>query len=837
MQTEKGSFLPALPSPAELLAAGGDAAAPQRSISFVSFAEGERLGSEFLPGLVNANLAPETDGEGVQFSPAWTGGSGSTAYGIYELQFPAYAADPMKLRLQWRKASTEGNVYIGLANWESNRWDWQAGPWFKAQSLPLGDISAWLTPATGRLYIVVLALGEDPLLLEQLNMFTQLPPKAVLQLSTLSGEAPLQINVGGINSSDPDGSIADYHWDFDGDGIFNEPGAEATAQGSGGPHTLDFATAGTYDISLRVLDDYGDSDTSTRQLFVSDSPPPLADLQADVTSGSVPLSVSFDASGSSDPDGTITGYSWDFDGDGIFNESGPEGLAQGSSMPAAVTYSNPGSYEAGVRVTDNDGNISQASLLITASSSPPVAVLSASASVGAYPLKLSFDATGSSDPDNDIANYEWDLDGDGNYSELSSIPAESTDAWGNPVSGQPLLNAVVYMDELDITVSVRVTDAEGNVATDSVPLRVTPWDAYAVTPPGSGDGCAVLDVNDRPAISFYDDANDKMMYARADTAYGSSGSSWGAVIIDDLGVPYTDLSGRTRLRIVDGNPALAYCNGDGKELYYVRATDQSGASGAAWPSPTLVDNSTSFCRFPDLEVINGNPAIAYRCSTELRYLRATDTTGTSWGSPIILSDGGYTSDLLEIDGLATVTDWQLGSSQGLNVHRFSDAANFTSLFGQRLAADGYLRGHRLLEIGGKPAIIGELSTLNRLTFQQSSSVDGLDAADWGSDVNIIGNNQTGAENFAAIVHEGVPIVAYNTFGNGIFYVEAVNSSGSPDGSSGMDWQFNRQIVHGPVDASDLDLAIIGGIPALVYHDNSDDRLHYMVKLPADATGE
>jgi YVTN family beta-propeller protein len=54
----------------------------------------------------------------------------------------------------------------------------------------------------------------------------------------------------------------------------------------------------------------------------------------------------FDASGSSDPDGTIVRYDWDF-GDGA-------SLADGGPTPAHV-YANPGTYTASLTVTDNEG--------------------------------------------------------------------------------------------------------------------------------------------------------------------------------------------------------------------------------------------------------------------------------------------------------------------------------------------------------------------------------------------------------------------------------------------------------------------------------------------------
>jgi PKD repeat protein len=58
--------------------------------------------------------------------------------------------------------------------------------------------------------------------------------------------------------------------------------------------------------------------------------------------------VTFDGSGSVDPDGRIVSYEWDFDGDGIYD------LAS-DSPTAEWLYDEAGDYQASLRVTDNDG--------------------------------------------------------------------------------------------------------------------------------------------------------------------------------------------------------------------------------------------------------------------------------------------------------------------------------------------------------------------------------------------------------------------------------------------------------------------------------------------------
>jgi PKD repeat protein len=82
---------------------------------------------------------------------------------------------------------------------------------------------------------------------------------------------------------------------------------------------------------------------------------PVASFTATPTSGNAPLTVSFDASTSSDADGSIVIYAWDF-GDG--------GSATGTT--ASHTFNAPGSYDVTLTVTDNDSNQDTDTQTITA---------------------------------------------------------------------------------------------------------------------------------------------------------------------------------------------------------------------------------------------------------------------------------------------------------------------------------------------------------------------------------------------------------------------------------------------------------------------------------------
>jgi len=91
--------------------------------------------------------------------------------------------------------------------------------------------------------------------------------------------------------------------------------------------------------------------------------PPTAVVSATPTSGSAPLTVSFNSAGSSDPDGSISAYNWNFgDGSAVVN-----------TATASHIYQNAGTFTAILTVTDNRGATSNASASITVTSSGLVA--------------------------------------------------------------------------------------------------------------------------------------------------------------------------------------------------------------------------------------------------------------------------------------------------------------------------------------------------------------------------------------------------------------------------------------------------------------------------------
>lgn len=219
-------------------------------------------------------------------------------------------------------------------------------------------------------------------------------PVAVISGPT-GGRVGQVLDFSGANSRDTDGSLTSYAWNF-GDGT--------TASGVNASHS--YAQAGTYEVSLTVTDNGGLTarSTVTVQVQANNQQPPVAVIEGPVT-GIVGDVIRFDGRDSSDSDGRIVSHTWDF-GDG----------ASGEGRRVEHSYAAPGSYQVVLTVTDNDGLTAQATQavvideLVQLELPPNVSLVAPTAGLVGEPL--TFDASGSADPDGQIMDYTWNF-GDG----------------------------------------------------------------------------------------------------------------------------------------------------------------------------------------------------------------------------------------------------------------------------------------------------------------------------------------------------------------------------------------------------------------------------------------
>ena len=244
-------------------------------------------------------------------------------------------------------------------------------------------------------------------------------------------------------SKDPDGTIAKYEWDLDGNGTYEING------GSTSSTTRSFATAGDRTIGLRVTDNQGATATTTRVLTVSNRAP-TASFTVSPSSVATGTSTTLNAGGSSDPDGTIAKYEWDFDNNGTYD-------ATTTTSSTTTSYATAGNRTIALRVTDNLGATATTTRTVTVTNRAPTAVFTTAPSPALAGATITFDASGSTDPDGTIAKYEWDFDNNGTY-EVNGGTSATTAKSFSPAG--------------DRTIRLRVTDNNGAVTIDTETLGV-----------------------------------------------------------------------------------------------------------------------------------------------------------------------------------------------------------------------------------------------------------------------------------------------------------------------------------------------------------------------------
>jgi len=139
-------------------------------------------------------------------------------------------------------------------------------------------------------------------------------------------------------SSDVDGHVQSWYWDF-GDGT--------TSNQQNPVHT--YADSGAYVVTLTVMDDAGETGTVSKQVSVHLPFHPIADFSYSIIGGNITLTDK-----SYDTDGEIVAWHWDF-GDGKTSyEQNP-----------SHTYKKSGTYTVTLTVTDNSGYTGAKSVEVT----------------------------------------------------------------------------------------------------------------------------------------------------------------------------------------------------------------------------------------------------------------------------------------------------------------------------------------------------------------------------------------------------------------------------------------------------------------------------------------
>ncbi|MBL7945727.1 MAG: T9SS type A sorting domain-containing protein [Flavobacteriales bacterium] len=227
--------------------------------------------------------------------------------------------------------------------------------------------------------------------------------------------------------------------------------------------------------------------------------------------------------------------------------------------------------------------------------------------------------------------------------------------------------------------------------------------------------------------------------------------------------------------IVNGTPAIATLDETHRMIRFVRAAD---AAGTTWGVPVMVNAPALDGSHLTLAVVNGRPAIAYQSfpGNDLMYVRALDANGDTWAAPVVVEEG---SDVGKAASLAVVN--------------------------------------------GQPAIAYYNASTNRLTYCRALDADG---ESWGTPVNpelLVGF----VIRTELKVVNGNPAIAVGRGGT-TRYIRAADANGTA-------WNTGFTIATGVNNGVYPSLAVVGGVPCMAYYRADDDRVSF--RRANDANGD
>ena len=278
--------------------------------------------------------------------------------------------------------------------------------------------------------------------LTDLNRTTQ--PE--ISASSSAGLAPLQVEFEAAATADTGEKLL-YHWDF-GDG--------STSKEVAPTHT--YKKAGLYEVLLEVADGHGGADRTLKSIYVGNGEP-AAEITLSETSVLPGISVTLDATESTDPDGDPLSYQWD--------------LGDGRTLTGAkheVSWAEEATYKIELRVTDSAGHVNATRDSVRVVNREPKARYGYDSLGGFVPFTVEFDASESEDPEGEPLVYVWDFD-DGS-------PEVTT-------RENPVTHEFATRGEFDVELTVK--DPAGKTDTESQSiLALGPQDILASTT-GTGD--------------------------------------------------------------------------------------------------------------------------------------------------------------------------------------------------------------------------------------------------------------------------------------------------------------------------------------------------------------
>lgn len=286
-------------------------------------------------------------------------------------------------------------------------------------------------------YNVTLNVTDDDYRYDEDIMMLQIVPQFPIANAGLNQTGKRILSLDGSSSTDPDGTIVNYTWNF-------------TYGGSpiylyGVNPSFDFNISGVYIIMLNVTDDDGLNGYDNVTITVTIQPPNAVALHS--PGGTLKGTRHVVGTSSSDPDGLIINYTWNFtyNGNPVYRYT----------SHFWYTFNLEGVYVITLNVTDDDYRYDTDTTTITIIHLYPVADATFTVDDTNKGVKT-FDGSGSYDSDGSISNYTWNFTYDGNPKTLYGVSSQ----FNFSIAGS-------------YVVMLNVTDNDGHSSYDNVTVIIT----------------------------------------------------------------------------------------------------------------------------------------------------------------------------------------------------------------------------------------------------------------------------------------------------------------------------------------------------------------------------
>jgi PKD repeat protein len=449
-------------------------------------------------------------------------------------------------------------------------------------------------------------------------------------------DEPVTLNASA--ATDADGTIEAYRWDLNDDGVYNDTTGEVV--------DYTFTETGEQNVSLRVVDDDGATDTTTQAVTIGRQAVEL-NLTANRTRIRLGTTVRFnvtrqDTSKRVNATVTVAGNT----------------TVTGEDGSVAVTPTTTGELVATADKSDRESvEFQNDSLVIRV-----VSNLKPNPSFGYQPLtpdvneSVTFNASSSADSDGSIRKYQWDLDSDGEFDDASGevvryeytnagtyqVRLSVTDDSGGTAVMQRNLTVFEKGTVLEVVpetargqvseslnYSVRITDADGGVGSYGITVSLT--NASVANISGVTDQTGAADVSKRFA------ANNSSVTI---SGFLSDTNDTGEVTLSTVTVTGTD-PGTTELNVSVSNAGL----GDESGSTEYTVTDLENATLTVVAGPPPLEGITERPTDPDAdgvyEDVNGDGAVRGSDAVALfRAIVAGDEAVQSYPAAFDLNNDG-----------------------------------------------------------------------------------------------------------------------------------------------------------------------------------------------------